>query len=203
MYKKVFILPFLALCFCTLCACSEQQVTQTPETSLNKLDMSQWNYNADDDVYYQIGIPYCETPADSSYETLSIFVPGAFFSATQNEDGTYSATINENSSVNGFSPATAPIVMPVDTPGYSAQAALSSYKDVTDYTDAGYVYAHAGCRGKDQGAPAGVTDMKAAIRYLRYTKDELPATTDKIYVFGMSGGGAQYTIIGEYGDSDL
>jgi hypothetical protein len=64
---------------------------------------------------------------------------------------------------------TAPIVMPINTPGYMAQAALTEYQDESAYTGQGFVYVLAGCRGRDAGAPAGVTDIKAAIRYVRYT----------------------------------
>ena len=49
--------------------------------------MSKWQFNADDNVYYQIGISYCETPADENYETLSIFVPGAGMSMSMRIPG--------------------------------------------------------------------------------------------------------------------
>ena len=82
-------------------------------------------------------------------------------------------------------------------------AALSSYSSFTAYTDAGFVYVHAGCRGRDAGAPAGVTDLKAAVRYLRYTDDVIPGSAERIFTFGMSGGGAQSALMGSTGDSDL
>ena len=71
------------------------------------------------------------------------------------------------------------------------------------YTSAGCIYVEAGCRGRDAGAPAGVTDLKAAIRYLRYNGDELPGSTDRIFSFGMSGGGAQSALLGATGNSAL
>lgn len=40
-------------------------------TNLEKLDMSKWQYNESDDVYYQIGIAYCENPADEEKEKLA------------------------------------------------------------------------------------------------------------------------------------
>ncbi len=116
----------------------EKNVT-TATTNLSKIDDAKWSYNSDDDVYYQIGISYCETPADSNYETLAIFVPGAYMNATGNGDGTYTCEINEKGTVNGYTAATAPIVMPINTPGYSAQSALTSYTSVSDYMQAGFV----------------------------------------------------------------
>lgn len=71
------------------------------------------------------------------------------------------------------------------------------------YTDAGFIYVEAGCRGRDAGAPAGVTDLKAAIRYIRYNGNELPGSTDRIFSFGMSGGGAQSALLGATGSSAL
>lgn len=167
------------------------------------IDNSKWNYNSDDNVYYQLGIVYCSSPADSNYENLAVFVPGDYMTASSNGDGTYTCSINDSATINGYTALTAPIVMPINTPGYSAQAALTSYTDVSDYTDAGFVYVHAGCRGREEGAPAGVTDLKAAIRYLRYSDNGIPGDTESIFTFGMSGGGAQSAIVGSTGDSSL
>ena len=80
---------------------------------------------------------------------------------------------------------------------------------------AGFIYVDPGMRGKENGydanknliysggAPWGVTDLKAAVRYLRYNKDILPGNTDSMFVFGMSGGGAQSAVMGASGDSQL
>ncbi len=202
-----------ALMTCLLTACGSSSAGQsktedTPQdgsivTNLEKIDMSKWMYHSDDNVYYQTGIPYCETPADTAYETLAVFVPGDYFSGTDNGDGTYTCKVNSDANVNGYTAQNAPIVMPIETPGYSAQAALTGYTSLTEYMDAGFVYVHAGCRGRDAGAPAGVTDLKAAIRYLRYTDETTPGDAEKIFVFGMSGGGAQSAIVGAAGDSAL
>lgn len=182
---------------------AEQSAEQTDAANtLAKLDNTAWQYNADDDVYYQIGISYCATPADESYETLAVFVPGAYMTATDNGDNTFTCEFS-NESVGKYTAATAPIVMPINTPGYSAQAALTEYTSVNEYTSAGFVYVHAGCRGRDAGAPAGVTDLKAAVRYLRYSANTLPGDTESIFTFGMSGGGAQSSLMGATGDSEL
>lgn len=178
---------------------SEVQVV----TNLEKLDMTKWQYNADDDVYYQIGISYCETPADESYETLAVFVPGTYMTGTENGDGTYTCELSDGT-VNGYTAETAPIVMPINTPGYSAMSALTDYSgSAKTYTSAGFVYVHAGCRGRDAGAPAGVTDLKAAVRYVRYCDEVIAGSAERIFTFGMSGGGAQSALMGATGDSEL
>lgn len=216
MFKKLLAIS-MTLCFvglmaagCSNCGSATETTAQTTtadstsvSTNLSKLDMTKWQYNADDDVYYQIGIVYCETPANEDYEQLAVFVPGAYMTATDNGDGTYTCELNTSAVLNGYTSSTAPIVMPINTPGYSAQSALTEYKSVTEYTSQGFIYVHAGCRGRDEGAPAGVTDLKAAIRYIRYCDDVLAGDAESIFVFGMSGGGAQAAIVGATGDSEL
>lgn len=172
-------------------------------STLAKIDDTKWCYDEADDVYYQLGIAYCATPADADYEQLAIIVPGAYMQATANGDGTFTCSIDATAEVGGYTAATAPIVMPVNTPGYMPQAPMTEYTSVAEYTDAGFIYVHAGCRGRDAGAPAGVTDLKAAIRYLRYNAGNLAGDTERIFSFGMSGGGAQSALLGVTGDSSL
>ena len=224
-HKSVFALALV--CALLLTGCGKEsgdgaQVTNTEETetqdagvqeldapavaaaTLAPVDMSKWQYNSDADTYWQVGIVYCETPADETYENLGIFVPGAYLTGSENGDGTYSCVLNTEAEMAGYTALTAPIVIPVETPGYSAMAAPTGYvSDTKAYTDAGFVYVYAGARGRDAGAPAGVTDLKAAIRYIRYNKSLLPGSTDRIFSFGMSGGGAQSALVGATGNSDL
>jgi hypothetical protein len=173
-------------------------------TTLSQIDNTKWSFNEEDHVYWQIGISYCATPASEEYETLGIFVPAAYMTASDNGDGTYTCQINSEGSVNGYTAETAPIVIPVNTPGYSAMAAPSAYvSGAADYTSAGFIYVNAGCRGRDDGAPAGVTDLKAAVRYIRYNEGNIAGSMDRIFTFGMSGGGAQSALMGATGDSEL
>lgn len=174
------------------------------ETQLEKIDMAKWQYNEDTDVYWQTGIVYCENPADENYENLGIYVPGAYMNGTANGDGTYTCEVDASKSAGMYTAKTAPIVIPVDTPGYSAMAAPEGYvSSAVSYTDAGMIYVYAGCRGRDAGAPAGVTDLKAAIRYIRYNEEVIPGSMERIFSFGMSGGGAQSALLGATGDSEL
>ena len=179
------------------------------ESALSKIDMTKWQYEASDDVYWQVGLSYAANPADSGYETMGVFVPGAYFTATDNGDGTYTCEVNAAGTVGAYTAETAPLVLPVNTPGYSAMNAPTGYDSsigygsVSDYTGEGFIVIVAGARGRDAGAPAGVTDFKAAIRYTRYNADRLPGDMDSIFSFGMSGGGAQSALIGATGNSDL
>ena len=180
-------------------------------------DETKWVYDSDNDVYYQIGMQFCAQPAALDYETLAVVVPGAYLTGTDNGDGTYTCTVNPDGTVNGFTAETAPMMMPVNTAGYSAQAAATSYSysSVSAYLDAGYVYVYSGCRGRSNGynddgslayaggAPWGVTDLKAAVRYLRLNNSTIPGDPERIFAFGHSGGGAQSAVLGASGDSEL
>jgi hypothetical protein len=178
--------------------------TGTVQTDLSQIDMSKWQYDSDNDVYYQVGISYCETPADTSYETMGIYVPGKFMTAKDNGDGTWTCSVNTAEKVGNYTASTAPVIVPVNTPGYAAQAAPTGYDSSTsEFTTAGMVVVVAGCRGRDAGAPSGVTDLKAAIRYTRYNEGVIPGNMDSIFSEGMSGGGAQSALLGSTGDSAL
>ncbi len=185
---------------------SESTPAQASPISSNLflIDMDAWNYQADADVFWQTGISYCATPADTTYETLGIFIPAAYMNAQKNADGTYTCTINDSGEAGGYTASTAPILFPVNTPGHKAQDAPGSFlQNCSSYTDAGFIYVLAGCRGKDAGVPAGVADLKSAIRYIRYNEEILPGSTDRIVVYGHSGGGSQSAVLGASGDSPL
>ena len=206
MKLRIQVICLLIICAVLLSGCNADKGNPAAQTEgkLSKIDMTKWQYNAEDDVYWQVGIIYCSSPADENYENLGIYVPGAYMTGTGNGDGTYTCEIDSSGAAGGFTAETAPIVIPVDTPGYAAMAAPTGYSSNTSsYTNAGFVYVYAGCRGRDAGAPAGVTDLKAAIRYIRYTGDRIPGSTDRIFTFGMSGGGAQSALLGATGDSEL
>lgn len=84
---------------------------------------------------------------------------------------------------------------------------------LSDYLAAGLIYVYAGCRERANGtnadgsafaggAPWGATDLKAAVRCIRYNASRLPGDADRVVSSGMSGG-AQSAILGVTGNSDL
>ena len=195
-------------------ASSSQERATVGQYSL-AFDNAAWQYDEANDIYWQVGVVYVANPASLDYETLGIYVPGAYLEASDNGDGTYTASVKSDAQVGQFTAATAPYVLPVNTPGYNASQAPTWLADgIANYTQAGMIYLQPGIRGRDNttdsqgqevvgGAPWGVTDLKAAIRYVRYNKDVLPGDTDKIVSFGHSGGGAQSAVLGASGDSTL
>lgn len=190
---------------------ADTEEASAPVTTLNQIDNTKWQYNEEDDVYYQLGILYCANPADETYEKLAVFVPGAYMNAADNGDGTWTCELYTTATAGSseYTAETAPIAFTINTPGYVAAQAMTSYDDnigygsITDYTGEGLVLVVPGCRGREQGAPAGVTDLKAAIRYLRYNEGSIAGDMDRIFSLGMSGGGAQSALVGVTGDSEL
>ena len=180
-------------------------------TSQLSLNMSRWSYDIVNNIYYQLNIVYCINPSSIFYESLGIYVPGAYFNGIKNNEGFYTCTLNYKNNVGNYNVKTAPIIMPINTLGYAANPAPTSYnnEDVKNYINAGFVYVLTGCRGRSNGfnfignAPWGVTDLKAAVNYLRFNNDTIPGNTDRIFTLGMSGGGAQSALMGATGDSTL
>ena len=142
-------------------------------------DNSAWSYDSTNGVYYQIGNVYCTRPVNTDYQSLGIYVPQEYMTCTSSGDS-YSCTINSSGTKGSYTASNAPIVMPVNTSGYSAMKAPTSYSysTVSSFISQGIIYVYAGCRGRFEGgesytagAPWGVTDLKAAIRFLRYNSD--------------------------------
>ena len=71
----IMIAVLFAACGDTGSSNTEETTAPEPVTDLPKTDMTKWRYSEENKLYYQIGIPYCETPADEKYEKLAYFVP--------------------------------------------------------------------------------------------------------------------------------
>ena len=63
---------------------------------------------------------------------------------------TYTCSINSSGKKGSYTGANAPIVMPVDTPGYAAMKAPTKYDydTVSEYIENGIIFVYAGCRGR-------------------------------------------------------
>lgn len=220
-FKKLATLLGVGLCLVGLAGCSSTKsevakntkytVTKSDVSNAKKLliNQSKWKYNAKNKVYYQVGIKYGTKIKSTKYETMGIYIPAKYVKATKSGSNTYKIKINTKGKVNGYTAKTAPIVIPINTPGYAAQAAPTGYDSSTaKYTKAGFIYCYAGCRGRQAtnvngSDPWGVTDLKAAIRTLRLNKNRIAGNTNRIITFGHSGGGAQSSLVGTTGNSKL
>ena len=225
--RKDFIGLFSAGALTLATACSRAQNTseqpQTNEAASTRdlsryaklaIDMKAWHYDSDNNVWWQLGIPYCIEPASKTYQQLAIFVPGPYMTGEQSGDK-YACTVAESATVGAFSAKTAPVVMPVSPGDFSAQTppVAYSFEGLKPYMDAGVIYVYAGMRGRtggyesdgdtyfEGGAPWGVADLKAAIRYLRYNASSLPGDLGRVIPFGFSSGGGLCATLGASGDA--
>lgn len=152
-------------------------------------------------------VVYTAKPASVASESMSIFIPEAYF--------------QKGGTVNGYTAKTAPIFLPNGVGGYmpgeskepSASKRMSGGANASLVAlSKGYVVAAPAVRSRttvgDDGktyvgkAPALLVDYKAAVRYLRYNRHRLPAgNTDRIISDGTSAGGALSALLGATGNS--
>ncbi|MBQ8482082.1 MAG: hypothetical protein IJ532_06065 [Alphaproteobacteria bacterium] len=185
---------------------AEAEVTAKAEVKINEekfidfVDMDKWQYNAKDGVYYQTGIVYAKTPRNLKYQKLALFVPQEYMSCQKNSAGLFSCEKNLSGRVNWYKESIAPIFFEISSPDFSATSALTEYKDYSRYTKLGMIYAHIGFRGIESGAPAGIADIKAAIKYLRRNEARLPGNVNSVYVLGIREGGLLAAVLGASGN---
>ena len=192
----------------------EASTVDRGEFAALELSSTRWNYDADTDCYWQVGLSYCLDPVSDTYQRLAIYVPGAYFKASR-KGNSYVCTVRSGVKVGNYTVDDAPFLMPINAPSFSAQEAATAFpgSDIQEYLDAGIIYVYAGFRGRssgydsdtdtyfDGGAPWGVADLKAAVRYLRYNASVLPGNTSRIFVFGHGAGGTLASLMGSTGDA--
>lgn len=165
-------------------------------------------------------IIYVQNPVDTAYQKLNIYVPEAYYQG-QSINGYTAATapVFFPNNVGGYMPAlpakargNAPVGPPPGgTPGQTppVPARPTRPNTVLEALAHGYVVASAGARGrslKDGSgkftgkAPAGIVDLKAAVRYLKFNDKGMPGDAHKIISNGTSAGGAISTLLGATGD---
>lgn len=150
-------------------------------------------------------IVYVKNPANVEAQSLSIYIPAEYL---------------RGGTVNGYIASTAPIFMPNGVGGYMPGSILEPVEkdQFTGKPNAslvalsrGMVVVAPAIRGRTTvtngtyvgKAPAFIVDYKAAVRYLRYNKDRLPAgDTEKIISNGTSAGGALSAALGVMGNAE-
>ena len=140
------------------------------------------------------GIAYVAKPVEPEYQQINIYIPEAYY---------------EGGSINGYTAATAPIFLPNQIGGYMpAKPGVPGERRHGDQQGAdamqtalakGYIVASPGARGRTSAtgkAPAAITDLKAAVRYLRHNDAVMPGDAEKIISNGTSAGGALSILLG-------
>ena len=174
------------------------------------IDMSNWNYDKENNVFYQIGVKYCENSSKSENETMSIYVPGEYLKGTKNEDETYTCIINEEGKKSGYKSSEAPVILPIDSDINTPQEPHKqyNYNNISHYIKLGYICIWAGTNNTNDEKHSnsiidGIIDLKAVVTYYRFNSNVLPGSEDRIIAFGINEGGTKSAILGASGDSDL
>ena len=147
---------------------------------------------------------YVSKPVDTESQSMTIYIPKEYL---------------DGATINGYSAKTAPIFMPNGVGGYMPGSILTPIENdrmsgganaVLYALSKGYVVACPAIRGRTTvnagayvgKAPAFIVDYKAAVRYLKFNRDNLPAgDPDKIISNGTSAGGALSALLGATGNA--
>ena len=106
-----------------------------------EFDNSNWSYDSTNGIYYQIGVYYCIKPVSTTHQSLGIYVPEEYMTCTESNEK-YICTINSSGKKGSYTAKNAPLVIPVNTPGYSAMKAPNSYSysTVSSFVSKGIIY---------------------------------------------------------------
>ena len=179
-------------------------------------DMNDWEYDSQNNVYYKMGVEYCENSKKEENEKFEIYVPGEYLIGKKNEDGKYNCEINKKGIKSGYTPESSPMIIAVQGEENVEQKLHENYnyEEISNFINEGYIYIWPGTRGNaisnpenneeySKGIINGITDLKALIKFCRFNKDIMPGNEEKIISYGINGGGTKSAILGASGDSDL
>jgi hypothetical protein len=171
-------------------------------------------------------LPYVAFPVDRDYQSLDVRVPVEIDGVPMDASdapiffkigvGGYMSVNNAGSGPGpstGARPGPGPGMRPEGGPGTGPggnQNSLASREDLA--LAEGFVVVAPGCRGRDNvdtdgiyygKAPAAIVDLKAAVRYIRHNKGNIPGNPERIVSEGCSAGGALSALLGASGNSPL
>lgn len=189
-----FLALFGSACMIVSAAASLRLTTadlnNAPKHTLTFPDGSSVTYRSFEQLYYVGNV------VDSTYQYLNFYVPEAVYASRKK----------------------APVFLKTNVGGYMASKA--SAPRATDATgralQEGYLVVIPGARGANSmvktpagdtiwtgRAPAGLVDLKAAIRYLRHNQAVIPGDMERIITDGTSAGGAMSSLLGATGNHPL
>lgn len=137
-------------------------------------------------------------------QTMLIYAPAEYFNVDENGDV---VSINYETSKNGYTADTAPIVFLNECGGWRSSSPRSCEES---YIEEGFVYVTCGARSRDAmsedgtfhtgKAPTQMVDLKSGVIELRANDKVIPGDKNKIISIGTSGGGQMSSILGASGD---
>jgi hypothetical protein len=218
-------------CFIALFSCAQEKKAGSGlNFNPDKYEIQTLTYNGKEiRVRAFEKIVYVEKPVDTTYQVLNFYVPEEYYrNKSINGYNAQNAPIFFPNQVGGYMPAEPgstkansfrpPINGGVanDNNQQRPQGGMpGGFEDKKENTilkalSHGYIVASAGARGRTNKnkdgkyygkAPAGLVDLKAAIRYLKLNDREMPGDASKIISNGTSAGGAMSALLGATGDN--
>lgn len=201
----------------SITACSTGETTETPAP---QAETDEFPAAAGDLLAFNDAVKTTITPTlDGEPISVDWYVDCYVSKPNRAEDQLINIYIPENATKDS------PIIFHVNNAGWqmNSYAQADGVEDGEDYSSTsdydnigaalkeGYVIVSYGCRSRSNGltgeeylghSPATMADTKAAIRYLRYNADDLPAgDPEHIVITGGSGGGGLSTVIAASGNS--
>ncbi len=188
--KKILLSVVATISFFVACTDAEQNKIETltfdPSIRSEKIlvmpDGEKVVYDAFEGIYFVTNV------MDSVYQTLNFYVP---------KEATDKTPIFLRTYVGGYKAAEAREPHAHDATGRALKE--------------GYVVCIPGSRGWNSTvgntftgrAPAGILDLKAAVRYLRYNDELMLGDAERIITDGTSAGGAMSSLLGASGNSPM
>ncbi|MCC8105656.1 MAG: prolyl oligopeptidase family serine peptidase [Clostridiales bacterium] len=165
----------------------------------------QWFFDEKYNCWCLEDVLYTLKATTPKFQRLSIFVPAPYMK----EGG----EIDPEGSMNGFTAATAPVIMNNNSAGYMEMPHMwlgGPRCFGPQYLERGFVYVTCGNRGRESKdangrrsgkIPSNLVDLKTVIRFLRHNADVLPGDMEKIISVGWSAGGAMSTLLAVTGNN--
>ena len=166
-----------------------------------------WKHLPELACYVAEDIAYCDHPQAPHLQRMHLYVPEELMGpdGTPRPDG---QVVTRHGAC--YTASTVPVVFYNDIGGYAECEPARPNERNQRYIEDRYVVASVGARGRQSRdetggacgkAPAGLVDLKSAVRWLRAHADELPAgDLDHIVSVGTSAGGAMSSLLGLSGD---
>lgn len=164
-----------------------------------------WTFDESHGCYCLEQVVYCRDAVAPELQCMNIYVPEPYMGKN--------GKVNINGKCGVYTAKSAPIILENCIGGYSE----CSPRFLTDpkctgeqFIKSGMIYVTVGARGKQtkdsEGrfigkSPAGLVDVKCAIRFLRHNRDIIAGQTERIISIGVSAGGAISALLGCTGDS--
>jgi hypothetical protein len=164
-----------------------------------------WAYDEAHGIWCLENVLYTQVPTCPRYQTLSIYVPGPYFSAP--------GVVDPQGQVGRWTAQTAPVILSNNSGGYMQMPDPHLDSPILSpfpFLERGHVYVTCGNRGRgsvDQDgkpcgySPANLVDLKMVVRFLRHNKEALPGNLERIVSIGGSAGGAMSTLLSVTGNS--